>query len=78
MYINCDDEDSKDCDPDGNVQVWPPVLENQARGRQIGRCCDNVLEEVVPAGSEPGHQVNTASTHKESDCLTQMPGQPCG
>lgn len=52
-HIDANDYHTKYNDPDGDVEVWSPVLHNEAGCSEVCRRRYNVLEEIVPARSKP-------------------------
>lgn len=52
-YVERNDSDTEDDNPDRDVQVRPPVRDEDAGDRQVVGQNDHVFEEVVPSSCEP-------------------------
>lgn len=53
IYVDQNDNNRKDCDKNGDVKIWAPVLDDDASGCEIVRQNDSIFEEVVPASGIP-------------------------
>lgn len=51
-HVDGDDNSTKDGDPNCNVEIRSPILNDQSSGRKVRRGDHDVLEKVIPAGSE--------------------------
>jgi hypothetical protein len=49
-YVDDNDGCAEDGDPYGDVEIWPPVLDDEAGSGQVCWSGDDVFEVVVPTG----------------------------
>jgi hypothetical protein len=57
-YVDSHDSNTKDCNPDCDIEVWSPVLYHKSRSREVGWGGDDVLKEVIPSSCESGLEVS--------------------
>jgi len=73
-YVEQDDDHAKDDDPDRHVDVGQPVLQDDARRRQVVGQHDDVLKEIVPPCREAHGRVDKARGVAREALLVRQPG----
>lgn len=74
-HVNGNDGGAEDCDPNGDAQIGPPVLNHKPSRRQVGWQSYNVLEKVIPSRCEAK---TSALEEKGGVTRTQKLGRPFG
>ena len=73
-HIAEDDGHAKHDNPDRHVEIWQPVLQDNARRGQVVWQHDDVFEEVVPACREAHGRVDEARCVSREALLVRQPG----
>jgi hypothetical protein len=51
--VHKDNSNGERGDKDANVQIWPPILDDDSGCSEVIRKDDGVFEEIIPACNEP-------------------------
>lgn len=51
--VDEDNSNGEGGDKDANVQIWPPILDDDSGCREVVRKDYGIFKEIIPAGSEP-------------------------
>jgi hypothetical protein len=73
-YIAENNDYAKHDDPDRHVEVWQPILQDNARCRQVVGQHDDVFEKVVPARREAHGWVDETRCVSREALLVRQPG----
>ncbi len=59
-YVDDGNSNAKHCDPNGDVEVRSPVAYDESCAGQIGRCREDIFEEVIPSTRKSGREERLA------------------